>query len=171
MNLVSRLAAAVCASGNHIKFNIAKHSDTVISHNSFKIWLWFKTHSTKTARYFCLIFRQRMQENIAFQRNLVIYLAAADCASGFAKTSILVSILVRAYITIKTQTTWMYCKSPFSKTALSASKILYHIIVDNISFQMNLVLLLLVLCVVLMLVVLVGAGVIWWWDVMWYDMT
>ena len=38
-NLVSRLAAAVCASGNHINFNIAKHSDTVISHNNFKIRL------------------------------------------------------------------------------------------------------------------------------------
>ena len=26
-----------------------------------------------------------MQENIAFQKNLVIYLAAGNCASGFAK--------------------------------------------------------------------------------------
>ena len=39
MNLVSRLAAAVCAPGNHLNFNIAKHSDTVISHNNYKIWL------------------------------------------------------------------------------------------------------------------------------------
>ena len=37
MNLVSRLAAAVCAPGNHLNFNIAKHSDTVISHNNYKI--------------------------------------------------------------------------------------------------------------------------------------
>ena len=35
--LVSRLAAAGCAFGNHINFNIAKHSDTVISHNKYKI--------------------------------------------------------------------------------------------------------------------------------------
>ena len=33
MNLVSRLAAAVYAPGNHLNFNILKHSDTVISHN------------------------------------------------------------------------------------------------------------------------------------------
>ena len=39
MNLVSRLAAAVCAPGNHLNFNIAKHSDTVISHHNYKIWL------------------------------------------------------------------------------------------------------------------------------------
>ena len=39
MNLVSRLAAAVCAPGNHLNFNIANHSDTVISHNNYKIWL------------------------------------------------------------------------------------------------------------------------------------
>ena len=39
INLVSRLAAAVCAPGNHLNFNIAKHSDTVISHNNYKIWL------------------------------------------------------------------------------------------------------------------------------------
>ena len=39
MNLVSRLAAAVCAPGNHLNFNIAEHSDTVISHNNYKIWL------------------------------------------------------------------------------------------------------------------------------------
>ena len=38
-NLVSRLAAAVCAPGNHLNFNIAKHSDTVISHHNYKIWL------------------------------------------------------------------------------------------------------------------------------------
>ena len=31
MNLVSRLAAAVCAPGNHLNFNIAKHSDTNFS--------------------------------------------------------------------------------------------------------------------------------------------
>ena len=37
MNLVSRLAAAVCAPGNHLNFNILKHSDTVISQNSYKI--------------------------------------------------------------------------------------------------------------------------------------
>ena len=39
MNLVSRLVAAVCAPGNHLNFNIAKHSDTVISHHNYKIWL------------------------------------------------------------------------------------------------------------------------------------
>ena len=39
LNLVNRLAAAVCASGNQINFNIEKHSDTVISHNNYKIWL------------------------------------------------------------------------------------------------------------------------------------
>ena len=39
MNLVSRLAAAVCAPGNHLNFNIAKHSDTVISYHNYKIWL------------------------------------------------------------------------------------------------------------------------------------
>ena len=39
MNLVSRLAAAVWAPGNHLNFNIAKHSDTVISQNSYKIWI------------------------------------------------------------------------------------------------------------------------------------
>ena len=39
MNLVSCLAAAVCAPGNHLNFNIAEHSDTVISHNNYKIWL------------------------------------------------------------------------------------------------------------------------------------
>ena len=37
MNLVSRLAAAVCAPGIHLNFNIAKHSDTVISHHNYKI--------------------------------------------------------------------------------------------------------------------------------------
>ena len=36
-NLVSRLAAAVCASGNHINFDIAKQSDTVKSSNNHKI--------------------------------------------------------------------------------------------------------------------------------------
>ena len=39
MSLFSRLAAAVCAPGNHLNFNIANHSDTVISHNNYKIWL------------------------------------------------------------------------------------------------------------------------------------
>ena len=39
MNLVSCLAAAVWAPGNHLNFNIAKHSDTVISQNSYKIWI------------------------------------------------------------------------------------------------------------------------------------
>ena len=39
MNLVSRLAAAVCAPGNLLNFNIANHADTVISHNNYKIWL------------------------------------------------------------------------------------------------------------------------------------
>ena len=39
MNLVSRLTAAVCAPGNHLNFNIAKHSDTAIFHNNYKIWL------------------------------------------------------------------------------------------------------------------------------------
>ena len=39
MNLFSRLAAAVCAPGIHVNFNIAKHSDTVISHHNYKIWL------------------------------------------------------------------------------------------------------------------------------------
>ena len=39
LNLVNRLAAVVCASGNHINFNIAKHSDTVISRNNYKRWL------------------------------------------------------------------------------------------------------------------------------------
>ena len=38
MNLVSCLAAAVCAPGNHLNLNIAKHSDTVISHHNYKIW-------------------------------------------------------------------------------------------------------------------------------------
>ena len=37
MNLVSRLAAAVCAPGNHLNLNIAKHSDTVISHHNYQI--------------------------------------------------------------------------------------------------------------------------------------
>ena len=36
MNLVSRLAAAVCAPGNHLNLNIAKHSDTLISHHNYK---------------------------------------------------------------------------------------------------------------------------------------
>ena len=39
MNLVSRLATAACASGNHINFSIAKHYYTVISRNNFTIWL------------------------------------------------------------------------------------------------------------------------------------
>ena len=39
MNLVSHMAVEVCASGNHINFNIAKHPDTVISHNNFKVWI------------------------------------------------------------------------------------------------------------------------------------
>ena len=39
INIVSRLAAAVCAPGNHLNFNIAKHSDTVISQHNYKIWL------------------------------------------------------------------------------------------------------------------------------------
>ena len=34
------------------------------------------------ARYLRLIFRQRLQEHITFQMNLVSRLAAADCASG-----------------------------------------------------------------------------------------
>ena len=84
MNLVSRLAAAVCAPGNHLNFNIAKHSDTVISHNDYKIWLLSKTPCTKTARYLRLIFRQPMLENISFKMNLVSRLAAADSASGVA---------------------------------------------------------------------------------------
>ena len=84
MNLVSRLAAAVCGLGNHLNFNIAKHSDTVISHNDYKIWLLSKTPCTKTARYLRLIFRQRMLENISFKMNLVSRLAAADSASGVA---------------------------------------------------------------------------------------
>ena len=111
INLISYLAAAYCASGvagnNEIsKFfctiiyhqqdsdnmdvmevifiNIAKHADTVISHNNFMIWLQSKTHCTKTARYVCLIFLQRMQENITFKMNLVSHLAAAYFASGVA---------------------------------------------------------------------------------------
>ena len=39
MNLVSHMVAAVCASGNYINFNIAKHPDTVISHNNIKVWI------------------------------------------------------------------------------------------------------------------------------------
>ena len=84
MNIVSRLAAAVCAPGNHLNFNIAKHSDTLISHNNYKIWLLSKTPCRKTARYLRLIFRQLMLENITFKMNLVNCLAAADCASGVA---------------------------------------------------------------------------------------
>ena len=34
MKLVSRLATAVCASGNRINFDIAKYSDIVISRNN-----------------------------------------------------------------------------------------------------------------------------------------
>ena len=151
MNLVSRLAAAVCAPGNHLNFNIANHSDTVISHNSYKLWLQFKTPCTKTARYLRLIFHQRMLENITFKMNLVSRLAAADCTSGVAgniemkyfwkmrETLKLVSILVRSYITNKTQITWMYWKSSSPKTARYFSKILHHIVEHNISFQMNLV--------------------------------
>ena len=86
MNLVSRLAAAVCASGNHINFNIAKHSDTVISHNNNKIWLLSKTPCTKTTRYLCPIYRQRMQENITFKMNLVSHLSTADWTSGVAES-------------------------------------------------------------------------------------
>ena len=52
MNRVSRLAAAVCAFGNNINFTIATHSDTVISHNGYKIWLKSKTHCTKTGWLF-----------------------------------------------------------------------------------------------------------------------
>ena len=84
MNLVSRLAAAVCAPGNHLYFNIAEHSDTVLSHNNYKIWLLSKTPCTKTTRYLRLIFRQPMLENITFKMNLVNRLAAADCASAVA---------------------------------------------------------------------------------------
>ena len=84
MNLVSRLAAAVCAPGNHLNFNIAKHSDTVISQNSYTIWILSKTPCTKTARYLRFIFRQRMLENITFKMNLVSRLVAVDCASGVA---------------------------------------------------------------------------------------
>ena len=87
MNLVSRLAAAVCAPGIHLNFNIAKHSDTVISHHNYKIWLYSKTPCTKTARYLRLIFRQRMLANITFKMNLVSRLAAADCASGVAENT------------------------------------------------------------------------------------
>ena len=84
MNLVSRLAAAVCAPGNHLNFNIANHSGTVISHHNYKIWLQSKTPCTKTARYMRLIFRQHIIENMTFKMNLVSRLAAADCASGVA---------------------------------------------------------------------------------------
>ena len=89
MNLVSRLAAAICTPGNHLNFNIVKHSDTVISHNNYKIWLSSKTPCTKTARYLRLIFRQLMLENITFKMNLVSRLAAAYCASGVAGNSII----------------------------------------------------------------------------------
>ena len=81
-NLVSRLAAAVCASGNHINFDIAKQSDTVNSQNNHKIWLWCKIYYTKTARYFCFILPQLLHGNVPFQMNIVSHLAAADCASG-----------------------------------------------------------------------------------------
>ena len=84
LNLVSRLVAAVCAPGNHLNFNIAKHSDTVISHHNYKIWLYSKTPCTTTARYLRLIIRQLMQVNITFKMNLVSRLAAADCTSGVA---------------------------------------------------------------------------------------
>ena len=39
MNLVSRLTAAVCASGKYMNFDIAKHPGTVTSHDKYKVWL------------------------------------------------------------------------------------------------------------------------------------
>ena len=106
MNLVSRLAAAICAFGNHINFDIAKQSDTVISQNTQKIWLPCKTHYARTARYLWLILREQMEENITFQMNLVSHLAAADCTYGVGiETSMWLSILVRSYITNHTQIT------------------------------------------------------------------
>ena len=58
---------------------------------------------------------------------------------AFRETPILVSILVRSYITNKTQITRMYWKSSSQKTARYFSKILHYIVEHNISFQMNLV--------------------------------
>ena len=55
------------------------------------------------------------------------------------ETSILVSILVRSYITNKNKIKWMYWKSSSQKTARYFSKLLHHIVEHNISFQMNLV--------------------------------
>ena len=139
MSLVSRLAAAVCAPGNHLNFNIANHADTVISHNNYKIWLWSKTPCTKTARYLRLIFHQRMLENITLKMNLVSRLAAADCTSGIAGN---IEISKHTCTIINHQQdpiTWMYLKSSSKKTARYFSKILHHRVEHHISFQMNLV--------------------------------
>ena len=140
MNLVSRLAAAVCVPCNHLNFNIAKHSDTVISHNDYKIWLLSKTPYTKTARYLRLLSHQLMLENITFKMNLVSRLAAADWPSGVAGN---------IDISEHTCTIIYHQQDPdnmdeleviFSKkTARYFSKILHHIVEHNISFQMNLV--------------------------------
>ena len=115
MNLVSRLAAAVCAPGNLLNFNIANHADTVISHNSYKIWLQSKTPCTKTARYLRLIFRQQMQENITLKMNLVSGLAAADCTSGVAGNIEISKHTCTIIYHQQDPITWMYWKSSSKK--------------------------------------------------------
>ena len=111
MNLVSRLAAAVCAPGNHLNVNIANHADTVISHNNYKIWLQSKTPCTKTTRYLRLIFHQRMLENITLKMNLVSRLAAADCTSGVAGNIEIRKHTCTIIYHQQDPITWMYWKS------------------------------------------------------------
>ena len=84
MNLVSHLAAADCASGVAGHIDISKHTFTIIYHQQDpdnKDVL--EVTIPKTARYFLSkILHQKIDDNISFQLNLGIRLAAAVCGSG-----------------------------------------------------------------------------------------
>ena len=83
MNLVSRLAAADCASGVEGNIDISEHTYTIIYHqqdpdNMDVLEVIFQ----KTARYFSKILHHIVEHNISFQMSLVSRLAAAVCAPG-----------------------------------------------------------------------------------------
>ena len=83
MNLVSRLAAADYASGVAGNIDISEHTCTMIYHQQTQItWMYWKSSSQKTARYFPKILHHIVEHNISFQMNLVSRLAAAVCAPG-----------------------------------------------------------------------------------------
>ena len=79
-----------------------------------------------------------MQENITLTLSLVSYLAAADCASGVAG-NIDISKHTCAIIYHQQDPDNMDVLEVTFPQNGSFSQILHHVIVDNISFQMNLV--------------------------------